>query len=74
MSRNEDELRYHVVKNHEEQFSIWLEGKPLPHGWASTGFCGLKSECLSRISSEWTDLRPLSLRNRMNAAGPEGRG
>jgi len=62
----EDSTIYTVVVNHEEQFSIWPEETPLPRGWQETGFKGRKEDCLERIASLWTDMRPLSLRKKMD--------
>ncbi len=59
---NEENECYIVVKNDEEQFSIWFEGRELPSGWISTGKMGSKSECLSYIKEAWIDMRPASLR------------
>jgi MbtH protein len=56
---------YRVVVNHEEQYSIWPDYKPLPAGWRDAGKLGTKDECLSYIKSVWTDLRPLSLQQAM---------
>ena len=58
-----DTRTYIVVKNDQEQFSIWLNSKPeLPVGWASVGVSGSRGECLDWIQQNWTDLRPESLR------------
>jgi MbtH protein len=70
MSReeNEDDRIYKVVINHEEQYSIWLAHKENPRGWLDVGKSGRKEECLSYIKEVWTDLRPLSLRKKMEAS------
>ena len=57
---------YKVVVNDEEQYSIWLEHKELPTGWKDTGKSGTKPECLDYINKVWTDMRPLSLRQKMD--------
>lgn len=44
-----DDAVYTVVRNHEEQFSIWVVGRPLPAGWAEVGKTGPKAECLAYI-------------------------
>jgi MbtH protein len=62
---DEDDRRYRVVVNHEEQYSIWLEGRECPAGWRDAGKAGPKNECLEYINEVWTDMRPLSLRTRM---------
>lgn len=51
-----------VVVNHEEQYSIWPTGRPIPAGWKDIGFSASKSDCLSHIEEIWTDMRPLSVR------------
>jgi len=51
-----------VVKNEEEQYSLWPKYKDIPLGWTSTGFSGSRQDCLTNIESVWTDMRPLSLR------------
>lgn len=61
----EDTRIYKVVMNHEEQYSIWLDYKEIPHGWKHVGKTGPKAECLAYIKEVWTDMRPLSLRKKM---------
>lgn len=56
---------YRVVMNHEEQYSIWPQGRELPAGWHAEGTEGTREVCLTHIDEVWTDLRPLSLRRRM---------
>src|SRR5215217_3485715 len=64
-SDKEDTTVYKVVLNHEEQYSIWPEYKANPPGWRDGGKVGLKPECLAFIKEVWTDMRPLSLRKKM---------
>jgi MbtH protein len=70
----EDTRTYRVVRNDEEQYSIWLAGRELPAGWHPEGTEGARSECLAHIAEVWTDMRPLSLRTRMAAAQPVATG
>jgi uncharacterized protein YbdZ (MbtH family) len=68
MSGNDDKDNasiYKVVMNHEEQYSIWPDYKELPLGWHPAGKTGPKAECLAYIKEVWTDMRPLSLRKKM---------
>lgn len=58
---------YKAVVNQEEQYSIWPAGRDIPLGWRETGKQGTKDECLAYIKDVWTDMRPLSLRQRMDA-------
>ncbi len=64
-NEEEDTRTYEVVMNHEEQYSIWLQGKAIPAGWVAVGKSGLKPECLAYVEEVWTDMRPLSLRKHM---------
>lgn len=61
-----DTTVYQVVANHEEQYSIWPTNKVLPAGWQTVGTPGSKAECLAFIEHAWTDMRPLSLRKKMD--------
>lgn len=67
----EDKTIYKVVRNHEEQYSIWPADRENALGWFDVGKSGTKAECLAYISEVWTDMRPLSLRKKMEeqAAG-----
>ncbi|MFI9388348.1 MbtH family protein [Kutzneria sp. NPDC052558] len=62
---------YHVVVNHEEQYSIWPSDQEIPAGWRAEGTSGVKAECLAHIDRVWTDMRPRSLRERMAARSTE---
>jgi MbtH protein len=59
---------YKVVVNHEEQYSIWPAHKENPLGWRDGGKTGTKAECLQYAKEVWTDMRPLSLRKKMEQA------
>jgi len=61
----EDTTTYNVVVNHEEQYSIWPAHRENPLGWQTVGKTGPKPECLAYIKEVWTDMRPLSLRKKM---------
>lgn len=66
-SDEQDTRQYQVVINGEEQYSIWFADRELPNGWRAVGVQGSKKECLDHIEREWTDMRPLSLRNQLDA-------
>ena len=61
----DDDTIYRAVVNHEEQYSIWPADRELPLGWTDAGKVGNKPEVLAWIEEVWTDMRPLSLRKRM---------
>ena len=62
---NNNEPMFLVVRNHEEQYSIWPAGRDVPAGWDPEGTVADKDACLAHIAEVWTDMRPLSLRRRM---------
>lgn len=66
---HEDTTIYVAVVNDEEQYSIWPEHRKIPLGWRSTGKSGPRKEVLDYIEEVWTDMRPLSLRQKMAAEG-----
>ena len=68
MSWDDEDVLFKVVRNHEERSSIWPIDRENPLGWFDAGKSGLKAECLAFIGQVWTDMRPLSLRRRMEEA------
>jgi MbtH protein len=65
-SDKEDTTIYKVVVNHEEQYSIWPAEKSNPLGWTDAGKTGPKVECLAYVKEVWTEMRPKSLRQKMD--------
>ena len=55
-----------VVVNHEKQYSIWPVDKEVPEGWDTAKMKGTKEACLKYINEVWIDMRPLSLRKKMD--------
>lgn len=74
MSHDEQDrdTTYRVVVNAEEQYSIWPADREKPAGWNDAGKSGTKEECLAFIKEVWTDMRPLSLRKKMEMTNGEG--
>lgn len=70
---DDDNIIYKVVINHEEQYSIWPSDREMPLGWNAVGKSGSKQECLDYIEEVWTDMRPLSLRKKMEEMEKEQR-
>jgi MbtH protein len=67
VTQEDDVRQYRVVVNEEEQYSIWFANRELPLGWRSCDKSGTKQECLEYIKTVWTDMRPLSVRKRMES-------
>jgi MbtH protein len=69
MDESPKDVIYKVVVNHEEQYSIWPADRANPPGWTDAGKSGTREECLAHIDAVWKDMRPLSLRKRMEQQG-----
>lgn len=67
-----DTTTYKVILNHEGQYSIWPSDLENALGWVDAGFYGPKQECLDYIREVWTDMRPVSLRKKMEGMGSSG--
>ncbi|GAA2943578.1 MbtH family protein [Streptomyces enissocaesilis] len=59
---------FHVVVNHEDQYSVWPTYHDVPQGWRTVGEPSPREDCLRRIEELWTDMTPKSLRE----AAPAG--
>ncbi len=62
----DDDARYEVLRNDEDQYSLWPAGHDVPPGWHRVGMEGTKDECSAHVDEVWTDMRPRSLRERMD--------
>jgi MbtH protein len=68
-NEREDNTIYKVIVNSEEQYSIGPADRMIPLGWNDAGKSGTKAEVLDYIKEVWTDMRPLSLRKKMQEMG-----
>lgn len=66
MTDTDDTRTYKVVVNDEEQYSIWPADRDNAPGWRDAGKSGTRAACLEHIEQVWTDMRPLSLRRKMD--------
>ena len=64
----DENARFEVLRNDEDQYSLWPVGRDVPSGWHQVGKEGTEEECSEYVDQVWTDMRPLSLRRRMDAA------
>jgi len=60
-----DNTIYKVIVDEEGQYNIWPTDREGPLGWNDAGKTGTKQECIDYIKEVWTDMRPLSLRKKM---------
>jgi MbtH protein len=66
----DDDARYQVLRNDEDQYSLWPADVEVPAGWEQVGKEGTKDECSAYVDEVWTDMRPRSLREQMDRAQP----
>ncbi|WP_405783749.1 MbtH family protein [Streptomyces sp. NBC_00859] len=62
-----DEGRFFVLVNDEEQHSLWPTFADVPAGWRAVFGESSRQECLDYVETHWTDLRPKSLQDAMAA-------
>ncbi|MGW0576768.1 MbtH family protein [Streptomyces sp. NPDC002920] len=61
------DANYLVLKNEEGQFSLWPTFLDVPDGWESVFGEAARQACIDFIEKTWTDMRPKSLIDAMNA-------
>ncbi|MFC9056829.1 MbtH family protein [Streptomyces sp. NPDC057074] len=64
---DDENARFRVVVNDEDQHSLWPAFAEVPAGWRVVFGEAARSECLEYVERHWTDLRPRSLREAMAA-------
>jgi uncharacterized protein YbdZ (MbtH family) len=57
-----------VLKNAEDQHSLWPRAIDVPPGWATVHGPAPRADCMNFIRDNWTDMRPASLVAEMSAA------
>lgn len=62
---NEDG-KYFALINDEGQYSLWPSFVEIPIGWKVAHPEDTRQNCLAFIEETWTDMRPLSLIEKMN--------
>jgi MbtH protein len=58
---------YLVLVNAENQHSLWPEFVDVPAGWTTTFGPAARQACLDHVEATWTDMRPKSLADAMDA-------
>jgi uncharacterized protein YbdZ (MbtH family) len=58
---------FYVVVNDEEQHSLWPTFADVPGGWHIVFGPAGRAESLGYVDENWTDMRPRSLREAMQA-------
>jgi MbtH protein len=64
---DDNDGRFHVLVNDEGQHSLWPSFAAVPAGWTIAFGEDTRDACVSYVEEHWTDLRPRSLRDRMDS-------
>ncbi|EFE95701.1 MbtH family protein [Serratia odorifera] len=51
-----------IVRNAEQQYSLWPDFCALPPGWNSVFGPAPRAQCVSWLEDNWQDMRPASQR------------
>lgn len=62
---DDDDGEFLVLVNDEEQNSLWPTFADVPAGWQVVYGGADRAACLDYIDHNWTDIRPRSLRERL---------
>ncbi len=54
--------RFYVLVNDEDQHSLWPSFADVPAGWRVAFDESSRDECLDYVEANWADVRPRSLR------------
>jgi len=55
-----------VLVNDEDQHSLWPAFADVPAGWRKVFGEASRADCLAYVEEHWTDIRPESLRDRLD--------
>ncbi|GGG28538.1 protein MbtH [Rhodococcoides trifolii] len=68
---DDEDGRFYVLVNDEDQHSLWPTFAEVPQGWRVVFGEESRAACLEYVEKNWTDMRPRSLREAMeeDAAG-----
>lgn len=59
---DDDTAEFTVLVNDEDQYSLWPHAVPVPAGWRVVHGPAPRDSCAEFVATNWTDMRPLSLR------------
>lgn len=63
---DDDNASFLVLVNDEEQHSLWPSFGDVPDGWRVAHGATGREACLDYIEQQWTDIRPRTVRNRLD--------
>ncbi|MGY4099941.1 MbtH family protein [Nocardia sp. R16R-3T] len=69
---DDEDGRFFVLSNDEEQYCLWLSFAEIPIGWYVVFGEDSRSACIEYVEKNWTDMRPKSLRDAIAAGAAAG--
>ena len=69
---DDEEGRFYVLVNDEDQHSLWPTFSEVPAGWRVVFGEESRAACLEYVEKNWTDMRPKSLREALEADETSG--
>lgn len=63
---DDEDGTFYVLSNDEQQYSLWPAFADIPVGWQVVFGESTRTDCLSYVEENWTDMRPRSLREAMS--------
>ncbi|MEU6238509.1 MbtH family protein [Kitasatospora sp. NPDC047058] len=64
---DDQDATFLVLVNDENQHSLWPQFADVPAGWTVTHGPDTHTACLEYVEKSWTDMRPKSLADAMDA-------
>ncbi|MCZ9344133.1 MbtH family protein [Streptomyces sp. TRM76130] len=64
---DDENASFLVLVNDENQHSLWPAFAEVPDGWKAVFGEDTRAACIAYIEENWTDMRPKSLADRMDA-------
>jgi len=65
---DDEDGQFYVLVNDEEQHSLWPTFADVPAGWNIAFGPAGRAESVAYVDANWTDMRPKSLREAMQAS------
>ncbi|SDC69710.1 MbtH family protein [Rhodococcus tukisamuensis] len=62
---DDEDGRFYVLVNDEDQHSLWPTFSDVPQGWRVVFGEDSRQACVEYVEKNWTDMRPKSLREAM---------
>lgn len=65
---DDEDATFVVLRNDEEQHSLWPAFAEVPAGWQVVFGESDRADCLAYVEQNWTDIRPKKLRDALTSS------